>query len=76
MLAEAAATPAALLVGEVADISTNQLDIHRAAGMVSVQLSISISDALARLRAEVYADGRSISSVAADIVTRRVRLDP
>jgi GAF domain len=61
---------------ELVDVSTNQIEVHQATGMLSVQLAISISEALARLRAHAFADGRPISQVASDIVTRRLRLEP
>jgi hypothetical protein len=49
--------------------------IHVAAGMVSIQLGISADEAVDRLRAYSYAGGRSVSSVAADIIARRLTLD-
>jgi hypothetical protein len=61
---------------ELLEISTNQRQVHQATGMISVQLSVSIADALARLRAHAYAEDRSIGSVAADVVARRLRFDP
>ena len=56
--------------------ATNELEVHQATGMVSVQLSSSTSNALARLRAHAYAEDRTLSSVAADVVARRLRFDP
>jgi len=49
--------------------------VHQASGMVSVQLDIPVGDALARLRAHSYAEGRSIHDVAQDVVGRVLRLD-
>lgn len=46
--------------------------VHVAAGMVAVQLSISISDALGRLRAHAYAHQQSVVAVAADVMARRL----
>lgn len=46
--------------------------VHVAAGMVAVQLSISISDALGRLRAHAYAHQQSVVAVAAEVMTRRL----
>ena len=48
--------------------------VHVAAGMVSIQLGISAGDAVDRLRAYSYACGQSVSSVAADIIARRLTL--
>jgi len=49
--------------------------VHQASGMASVQLEIPVGDALARLRAHAYAEGRSIHDVAQDVVDRKLRLD-
>jgi len=43
--------------------------------MVSEQLEVTIGDALIRLRAHTYAEGRPIDEVAREVVARRVRLD-
>jgi len=48
--------------------------VHQAAGMLSDQLEIRIADALVRLRAHAYADGRPVNDVANDVVARRLRL--
>lgn len=48
-------------------------DVHRAAGMVMVQASITIDQALARLRAHAFTAGRPLPDVAADILARRLR---
>ena len=48
--------------------------LHNAAGMVSVQLDISITEALVRIRAYAFANGRPLNDVADDVVARRLRL--
>ena len=50
-------------------------EVHQASGMVMVQLGIPIVDALARLRAHAFAEGRSVSEVARDVVARKVRFE-
>lgn len=50
--------------------------VYNAAGMVAVQLAVSAEEALHRLRAYSYADGRPIGDVATDIVQRRLSLRP
>lgn len=50
--------------------------VHQATGMVSVQLSRPLAQALLRLRAHAYSSGRSITDVAQDVVDRRLRLGP
>ena len=67
--------PADELLAELLDFGAHQLEIHQATGMVTVQLSCSVPDALARLRAHAYAEDRTLSSVAADVVARRLRFD-
>ncbi|MBT2508476.1 ANTAR domain-containing protein [Streptomyces sp. ISL-98] len=49
--------------------------IHQATGMVSVQLSLSLPQALLRLRAHAYSSARSITDISQDVVDRRLRLD-
>jgi hypothetical protein len=48
--------------------------VHVAGGMVAVQLDINPDEGVDRLRAYSYASGRRISSVAADIIARRLTL--
>jgi hypothetical protein len=50
-------------------------EVHQASGMVSVQLGVSVGEALARLRAHAYAEERPLGQVAGDIVARRLQLD-
>jgi ANTAR domain/GAF domain len=52
----------------------SRYELHQAQGMVMVQLGISLSDAMARLRAYAYAQDRSLGLVAADVVARRLTL--
>jgi hypothetical protein len=49
--------------------------VHQAAGMVSVQLDISVADALVRLRAHAFLTERLVAEVARDVVERRLILD-
>ncbi len=69
---EAAASPEAMerLLESGADF---HLVVHNAAGMVSVQLGVSITEALIRLRAAAFAENRQVRDVAADVVSRQKR---
>lgn len=76
----AAAVTARLLGG---DAEGNPLDaphtphravVHQATGMISVQLDVSLSEALLRLRAHAFGSGRSLNDVSDDVVHRRLRL--
>lgn len=49
--------------------------VHNAAGMVSVQLGISVTEALIRLRAFAFSNDRLLADVAQDVIARRVRLE-
>ena len=60
-----------------AQSATYRAGVHQATGMISVQLNVSLAEALVRLRAHAYAQERPIAEVAADVVTRRLRFaDP
>jgi hypothetical protein len=48
-------------------------EIHQATGMVLVQLGVSATDALARMRAYAFAEQRLLSDVAHAVVSRRLR---
>src|SRR6478609_6390680 len=48
--------------------------VHNAAGMVSVQAGISVTEALIRLRAFAFSHDRLLADVAGDVVARRLRL--
>ncbi|MFI6043789.1 GAF and ANTAR domain-containing protein [Nocardia sp. NPDC051321] len=48
--------------------------VYVAADLAAVQLAVSVAEALDRLRAYAYANGRSIIDVAADILTHRLSL--
>jgi ANTAR domain len=56
------------------------LDLHhvvyQAQGMTMVDLGVSLLDALARLRAHAFAEGRSLYDIAQDVVAGRLRLEP
>jgi GAF domain-containing protein len=69
---EAAATPETMerLLESGADF---HFVVHNAAGMVSVQLGVSITEALIRLRAAAFAENRQVRDVAADVVSRQKR---
>jgi hypothetical protein len=50
--------------------------VYQAQGMLTVDLGISLADALARMRATAFAEGISLNELAADIVADRRRLHP
>ena len=48
--------------------------VHNAAGIVSVQLGISVAEALIRLRAFAFSNNRLLAEVARDIIAHTLRL--
>jgi hypothetical protein len=65
--------------GAVADgldeVMGQRAELFQAQGMMSVQLGVSLADALARLRAHAYAENRPLGDVARDVVARRLKFD-
>jgi hypothetical protein len=59
-----------------AEFTERRAGVHQAAGMVSVQLGVGMTDALARLRAYAYASDRRLADVSSDVVGRRLWFHP
>ena len=53
----------------------HRAQLFQAQGMVMVQLGVPVGDAMIRLRAHAYAEGRRLPDVARDVVERRLRFD-
>ena len=47
--------------------------VHNAAGMISEQRGITVTDALIRLRAYAFSHDRLLTDVAQDVVDRKLR---
>lgn len=75
VLATQAPAPPGEIGAEVEAGANFRLAVHQAAGMVSVQLGISVADALVRLRAYAFGNNRLLADVADEVVTRKLRLD-
>lgn len=58
-----------------AAFTARRAEVHQAAGRVAAQERISVTDALARLRAHAYSTGLSLHEVAADVMSGGLRLD-
>ncbi len=54
----------------------DRAEIHQATGMVSIQLGVSLSSALLRIRARAFAEDRMLSELSAAVVARTVRFQP
>jgi hypothetical protein len=63
-------------VASLDDLLTPSMEVYQAQGMVMVDLGVSLADALVRLRAYAFVEGRPVAVVARDVVAGRVRLDP
>lgn len=70
---QAGGSPGALAAELEANANLHYV-VHQAAGMVSAQLEVSVSEALIRLRAHSFGVERSLGAVAAEVVDRRLRL--
>ena len=65
--------PAGALARELEDDADFNLVVHNAAGAVSIQLDVSITEALIRLRAYAFSNDRPLREVAEDVMTRKLR---
>jgi hypothetical protein len=57
-------------------LSGSRAEVYQATGMISVQLGVSLEEALVRLRAHAFAVGTPLDNVAGDVVRRLLRFDP
>jgi GAF domain-containing protein len=69
-----AGAPPDTVAGELEAGADFHFAVHNAAGIVSVQESISVAEALIRLRAFAFSSDRMLTDVARDIIARRLRL--
>jgi hypothetical protein len=75
ILAMQADAPPGTVAAELDAEADFQFVVHQAAGMVSIQLDVSVGEALIRLRAHAFRTDRLIADVARDVVSRRLRFD-
>ena len=61
--------------GDLTDAVDHRAELFQAQGMVMVQIEGSISDAMSRMRAYAYAEGRALGDVARDVVARRLTFE-
>ena len=60
--------------GDMVPGAVSDVLVHQAAGMVMVQTDTSIEEALVRLRATAFAEGRPLGEAGFDVVNGRRRL--
>ncbi|MHB8670400.1 MAG: GAF and ANTAR domain-containing protein [Acidimicrobiales bacterium] len=73
ILAMQAHAPPGTVAAELEAGSDFRFVVHQASGMVSVQEGVGVGEALIRLRAHAFANDRSLTGVAEDVVARRLR---
>ena len=71
--ADAATRVVLHLQDQMEDRTRYRSEVHQATGMVAVQASVPLRDALLMLRARAYASERKLSDLAHDVVARTVR---
>ena len=59
----------------VDDLLAYRAEVYQAQGMVMVDLGVSLTEAMARLRGHAYAEGLPLSDVARDVVAGTLKLD-
>ena len=75
ILALQAGSAPGVLAGALEHLGTDRVEVHQASGMVAARLGVGVGEALVRLRAHAYAEGRPLADVARDVVARRLRLE-
>ena len=75
LLLQADAPPGALAT-ELEASADLQYAVNQAAGMVAAQVECTVTQALIRLRAHAFGNGRPLTDVARDVLERRLRFQP
>jgi GAF domain len=70
-----ASAPGGELARELEAVTASRAVVHQAAGMALVQLDVPIDEAMSRIRARAYAEGRTTEALARDIVERLIHLN-
>jgi hypothetical protein len=61
---------------ELVAMVEDRAEVHQATGMISVQATLGLADALVRMRAHAYAAERPILQVARDVIARDLHFRP
>jgi GAF domain-containing protein len=69
-----AGAPAGTVAEELEDGADFHFAVHNAAGIVSVQEDISVTEALIRLRAHAFSNDCPLAEVARDVIAHKLRL--
>ena len=76
MLLLQAQAPPGMVAGELEAGADFQYVVHQAAGMVAVQIGVTIAQAVVRIRAYAFGNGLALGDVAAAVVARTLRFHP
>ena len=64
-----AKAPRGTVAAPLEALATDSAEVHQAAGMLAVRLGVGVGEALVRLRALAYVDGRSLADLARAVVS-------
>ncbi len=67
--------PPGMVAWQLETVPNHRVEVHQAAGRVSVQAAVSVDNALVLLRAYAFSQDRPISDVARDVAEGRLRFD-
>ena len=67
--------PAGTVAWQLEQVPNHRMEVHQAAGRISVQAGMPVDDALVLLRAYAFSEDRTISDVARDVATGLLRFD-
>jgi GAF domain-containing protein len=70
-----AEAPPGTVAWQLEQLPSHRVEVHQATGRISVQVGISVDDALVLLRAYAFSHDRPIGDVAADIAAGRLSLE-
>ncbi len=76
ILAMQSGAPLEMIAAELEQEAAFDFSVHQAAGMVAVQGSMSIGDALSTLRAHAFATNAPSSALARRVIARETHFDP
>jgi hypothetical protein len=75
LLSWQADAPPGTVAWQIERVPNHRMEVHQATGRISVQAGVTVTDALALLRAYAFSRDRPISEVASDVSAGRVRFD-
>lgn len=67
--------PPGALAWQIERVPSHRMHVHQATGRISVQVGISLADALVLMRAYAFSQDLSVSDVAAGVATGEIRFD-